>query len=102
MTKVHVSRKAHAGIRRCYAYLYIRSQSAAERARDTIFDAFKILEDFPRHGRPYIPIDAEFPPEPDLRELVIKGGYVALYRYTPARNTVTIIAFKHGREEDYK
>ena len=104
MTKVVVSRKAQAGIRRCYAYLRVRSKSAAERARDAIFGAFKILEDFPRHGRPFIPLEDEFPPEPDLRELVIpfgKGAYVALYRYIPKRNVVTVIAFKHGQEESY-
>ena len=36
-----------------------------------------------------------------LRELVIKGGYLALYHYDEAEDTVYIIAFKHGREARY-
>ena len=59
---------------------------------------------FPRHGRPFIPLEDEFPPESDLRELVIPFGrtaYVALYRYIPERNEVSVIAFKHGQEESY-
>ena len=41
----------------------------------------------------------------DLRELVIEfgaTGYLALYRFEPSRNVVTILAIKHQREDDYK
>lgn len=42
--------------------------------------------------------------EGELRELVIsfgKTGYVALYRFLPARNQVRILAIRHQRELDY-
>ena len=40
-----------------------------------------------------------------LRELVIDfgaSGYLALYRFEPALDAVTILAIKHQREDDYK
>jgi plasmid stabilization system protein ParE len=39
-----------------------------------------------------------------LRELVIsfgKTGYVALYRFLPARDEVRILGIRHQRELDY-
>ncbi len=39
-----------------------------------------------------------------LRELVIsfgRTGYVALYRFVPARDEVRILALRHQRELDY-
>lgn len=41
----------------------------------------------------------------DLRELVIDfgaTGYLALYRFEPSLDVVTILAIKHQREDDYK
>lgn len=41
----------------------------------------------------------------DLRELVIEfgaTGYLALYRFEPYLDVVTILAIKHQREDDYK
>ena len=41
----------------------------------------------------------------DLRELVIDfgaSGYLALYRFEPTMDAVTILAIKHQREDDYK
>ena len=41
----------------------------------------------------------------DLRELVIDfgaSGYLALYRYEPALDAVTILAVKHQREDGYQ
>lgn len=40
-----------------------------------------------------------------LRELVIDfgtAGYLALYRYEPPLDAVTILAIKRQREDDYK
>lgn len=48
-------------------------------------------------GRPY-------PEEVDWRELIIEfgdSGYVALYRYNPAENTVLILAVRHQKEAGY-
>ena len=41
----------------------------------------------------------------DLRELVIDfgaSGYLALYRFEPRLDAVTILAIKHQREDGYK
>jgi len=41
----------------------------------------------------------------DLRELVIDfgaSGFLALYRFEPTMDAVTILAIKHQREDDYK
>jgi hypothetical protein len=40
-----------------------------------------------------------------FHELVIDfgaSGYLALYRYEPTLEAVTILAIKHQREDDYK
>ena len=42
---------------------------------------------------------------PELRELTIdfgSSGYLVMYRYEPAADTVVILAIKHQREDDYK
>jgi plasmid stabilization system protein ParE len=42
--------------------------------------------------------------EGGLRELVIsfgRNGYLALYRFAPARREVLILAIRHQRELDY-
>ncbi len=42
---------------------------------------------------------------PDLIELVIDfgaSGYLAIYRYEPPLDAVTILAIKHQREDDYR
>jgi plasmid stabilization system protein ParE len=42
--------------------------------------------------------------ERGLRELVIsfgRSGYLALYRFVPARREVRILAIRHQRELDY-
>jgi plasmid stabilization system protein ParE len=42
--------------------------------------------------------------EGGLRELVIsfgRSGYLALYRFAPARREVRILAIRHQRELDY-
>lgn len=41
----------------------------------------------------------------DLREIVIDfgaTGYLAMYRFEPSLDVVTILAIKHQREDDYK
>ena len=42
--------------------------------------------------------------EGETRELVIsfgKTGYVALYRFVPAKNEIRVLAIRHQRELDY-
>lgn len=87
---------------RCHVYLWERSPAAAVRARKEIKRRLNKLKRSPYLGRPYDPV---FPDEAeegeDLRELTIRGGYLALYHYDEAENTVHIVAFKHGAEARY-
>jgi len=71
---------------------------AARRAVAAIRDAFLPLKNAPTMGRPVEDREA-------LRELVIDfgaTGYLALYRFDPLLDVVTILAIKHQREDDYK
>lgn len=68
----------------------------AQRALDAIKDAFKLLEQFPFTCR-------KVGPSAFLRELVIPcghTGYVALFEIID-RQTVTVAAVRHQREDDY-
>lgn len=87
---------------RCRLYLWERSPAAAERAQKEIRRRINRLKRSPYLGRPYDPVDPEDAEQGEgLRELTIRGGYLALYRYREADNTVYIIAFKHGAEARY-
>ena len=89
-------------MRRCYLYLWERSPKAAGRARQEIKRRINSLKRSPYLGRPYDPIDPEDAEAgEDLRELIIRGGYLALYHYAKEENTVQIVAFKHGSEARY-
>ena len=69
----------------------------AERALDAIERGMRMLEDSPFSCRKATPGD------PLLRELLISfgsAGYLALYKITDA-GTVTVIAVRHQREDDY-
>jgi len=72
--------------------------NAAKRVLLIIREAFIPLQHAPMIGRPVEDHDG-------LRELVIDfgaSGYLALYRYEPTLEAVTILAIKHQREDDYK
>ena len=76
----------------------IKETASASRAVVAIRDAFTPLTRFPMVGRPVEDHD-------NLRELVIDfgaSGYLALYHYEPSSDSVTILAIKHQREDDYK
>lgn len=63
-----------------------------------IREAFAQLQHAPLIGRPV-------EERADLRELVIDfgtRGYLAMYRFEPDLDAVTILAIKHQREVDYK
>lgn len=71
--------------------------NAAKRALLIIREAFIPLQHAPMIGRPVEDHDG-------LRELVIDfgaSGYLALYRFEPTLEAVTILAIKHQREDDY-
>ena len=74
------------------------SPYAAKRALLVIREAFTPLTHAPMIGRLFEDSDG-------LRELFIEfgaSGYLALYRFEPALDAVTILAIKHQREDDYK
>ena len=98
MPQVRLSARAQADVTRLHQFLASKDAEAAKRAVLTIRDAFRTLTHAPMIGRP-------IEDHPELRELVIDfgaSGYLALYRPEPTLNTVTILAIKHQREDDYK
>lgn len=98
MSHVRLSARAQSDLSRLHAFLLEKDAGAAKRAVYAIREAFMPLKHAPMMGRPAE--DSE-----DLRELVIDfgaTGYLALYRFEPALDTLTILAIKHQREDDYK
>jgi plasmid stabilization system protein ParE len=97
MPQVRISARAQADIARLFQFLRVKDLGAAQRAVQAIRGAMEPLKRFPQIGRPV-------EDRPELRELVIDfgaTGYVALYRFEEAVQTVTILALKHQREDDY-
>jgi len=88
---------AREDLKRLYAFLLEKDLAAAREARQAIEKAMAFLKDFPFSCRKADPAN------PFLRELIIpfgNAGYVALFEIEDA-STVTILAIRHQREEDY-
>jgi len=84
---------------RLFDFLLQLDLDAALRARQTIEDSLKLLEQFPFTCRKA----ANGAHGPRLRELIISfgaTGYVALFEIDDA-TTVTVLALRHQREEDF-
>ena len=84
-------------LQRLFEFLTDQDLDAAERAREAIGQAINMLQNFPFSCR------KAAPDNPFLRELVISfgnAGYVALFEVENA-NTVTILAVRHQREDDF-
>ena len=95
--RLRYSVEARADIKRLYAFLLQRDVVAADKAVEIIIRTIDGLREFPFAARK-APGDDSF-----LRELVIpfgSGGYIALFEIEDAR-TVTILAIRHQREDDY-
>lgn len=95
--RVRFTEGARNDLRRLYSYLLARDPAAARRARDAINKGIELLKDFPFTCR------KSSADNPLLRELVIPfgaSGYVALFKIVDA-STVTVIAVRHQREDDY-
>ena len=95
--KLRYTSAAKLDIKRLYAFLLKRDVAAAEKALDVIIRTIEGLADFPFAARK-APGDNSF-----LRELIIpfgSAGYVALFEIED-QHTVTILAIRHQREEDY-
>jgi len=95
VARVIYSANALANLERAFAALDELAPEAAIAAADAIRTAVDMLEFHPLIGRVVTG---------DLRELVIsfgRTGYLALYRFVPARSEVRILAIRHQRELDY-
>ncbi|HET7833965.1 MAG TPA: type II toxin-antitoxin system RelE/ParE family toxin [Gallionella sp.] len=95
--KVRFTQGAREDLLRLFAFLAEQDPQAAKRARKTIAASIELLQQFPFTCRKAVP-DNTF-----LRELVISfgnAGYVALFEIEDQK-TVTILAVRHQREDDY-
>ncbi|RUL72928.1 type II toxin-antitoxin system RelE/ParE family toxin [Dyella choica] len=95
--RVRYTDAARLDLVRLYRFLLQKDLHAAERALDAVRKAIGVLESFPFTCRK---VDRE---DPFLRELLISfgtSGYVALFKID-GNDTVTIVAIRHHREDDY-
>lgn len=95
--RVRYTKGAREDLRRLYEHLLKRDVSAAKRAREKIAKGVTLLQDFPFTCR------KASSDSPFLRELLIpfgRAGYVLLFEIEDA-TTVTILAVRHQREDDY-
>ena len=95
--RVRYTQAARDDIVRLYEFLLENDLGAARRARDAIIKAVEVLRDSPFTCRKADALN------PFLRELVIpfgSTGYVALFEIDD-QSTVTILAIRHQREDDY-
>ena len=96
--RVRFTPVAKSDLERLYGFLAQQDLEAAERALDVIDRAWNILEEFPFSCR-----KAE-DSNPFVREIVIpfgSAGYVALFEIENQK-TVTVLAVRHQREDDYR
>jgi len=95
--RVRYSAAARDDIKRLYRFLLEQDTAVARRALDAINKGVDLLREFPFTCRK---VDAA---NPLLRELVISfgaAGYVALFEIDDAQS-LTILAVRHQREDDY-
>ena len=95
--KVRFTPEAELDLLRLYDFLLEKDLAAAERAPEAIKEAVELLRFSPFSCRKALTDN------PFLRELVIpfgSAGYVALFEIESG-NTVSILALRHQREEDY-
>ena len=95
MAQIAYSQNAIANLARAFEFLLEHDPQAAIASAAVIREAVELLANHPLIGRRV---------EGELRELVIsfgKTGYVALYRFLPARELIRILAIRHQRELDY-
>jgi plasmid stabilization system protein ParE len=94
---VRYTRAARDDLLRLYGFLLEQDIEAAKRAMDAIDQSLELLQSFPFTWR------KADPDNPFLRELLVSfgtSGYVALYEIE-GNQTVTILAVRHQREDDY-
>ena len=95
--QIRFTKTARDDIKRLYAFFLVQDIQAAKRALEAINKAMELLKTFPFTCRK---AKAD---NPFLRELIISfgaNGYVALFEIEESQ-TVTILAVRHQREDDY-
>ena len=95
--KVRFTPEAEDDLLRLYDFLAVKDVRAAERALEAIEAATHLLAISPYSCRRATTGD------PVLREMLIAfgaAGYVALFEIEPP-STVTVLAVRHQREDDY-
>lgn len=95
--QVRYTKAAKQDLLRLYGFLVEQDLAAARKALDAIRKGVEFLQDFPFTCRKATPED------PLLREMIIPfgaRGYVALFEIEDNK-TVTILAVRHQREEDF-
>jgi len=95
--RVRFTAAARDDIERLFGFLAERDIQAAQRMLDTLLKAWQLLSDFPFTARKADPAN------PFLRELIIpfgSAGYVALFEIDDP-TSVTVLAIRHQREDDY-
>jgi plasmid stabilization system protein ParE len=95
--RVRYTLTARDDLRRLYAFMLEQDVSAAKRALAIIKKSMTLLEDFP------FSCHKASADNPFIRELLISfgsSGYVALFEIEDNK-TVTILAIRHQREDDY-
>lgn len=92
MTRIRYAPKALVDFDRIVDFLSESGAGSPETVGETVIAAIQILAEHPLIGRRA---------DSGLRELVIsrgKTGYVALYRFDVATDTITVLALRHQRE----
>ena len=95
MPRLLFAPKALADIERLSDFLLAQSARQARETAPLIDSGLSALRMHPLIGRPV---------EHGLRELLIsrgRSGYVALYRYHPAADTVLVLRVRHQREAGF-
>jgi plasmid stabilization system protein ParE len=95
--QIRYSKSAKEDLFGLYGFLVEQDLAAARKALDTIRKGVEFLREFPFTCRKATPED------PLLREMIISfgaRGYVALFEIEDNK-TITILAVRHQREEDF-
>lgn len=99
--RVQYTLEAEEDLIRLYQFFLNRENfdySLAERALTAIESAIQQLRKFPYNCRKATTSSSY------IREVIIpfaSTGYLAIYEINPVENTVTILAVRHQREDDY-
>lgn len=96
--RVRYTKSAKEDLKRLFQFLLDKDPQTAQRALEAITKSIDFLKDFPFACRKATPENSF------LREMLItfgNSGYVALFEIDD-HNTVTILAMRHQREDDYE